>query len=994
MTKEQILNGMSEEDFYNLYPDQASWENAQQMKLGGLSGAPHNGQPTAKEFFSYGSHANDGINIPMGNPLYLAYGGIPMAQAGKNMTPQEWAKQEQLNLINRTGVQTPKNKGNLGAANTLFNPFANDSDVSDDQIDSSHVYPNNPNLASYFKGDKMIVGPAVNTPKAQSEAAKFNVGKIFKMKRNIFTPAEAYANYQENGGFIDYNNNTTYPTFSQGGYDYEDGGMMNNSSDNYIYNYGGSYDPGLQKYQGDKQGSQVDYGKLADLKRQEKNNNMSIEGILSSFRPGEDTTAGPMGLAREKARAYQIQLANKIKNHPDNIKKEEDGGSVINLINALTKAKKKAYGGANSQPGGNQSHIENLKSTFNKFVRDNVNNVLINEQADSIKKEYGGLMQGREGIQVNPNLYKQNSDKSPGDLREAINNMFSSSNPYNNYGMNNLPINYSYKMNDKNKDVLNQVLSNPSSRIKNVKHGLFGNTVTYGYRDQKNKPYPVQITDLQNKPMEYIPEGEDPTMGSMFEDETFQNRLPNYFPNQRGNSETKPIEDDSVTEKFNFFYDDNDGKLKLQIGDNNPVEVNNQKVQKALTPYQIEHRNDAKYNIDLEGANIPTIEEAMDNSVEGIDTAVQQMKDQGIKDEYKKDPEVDLTENINNQVIDPNNELWKNHFKKQKQESLRHLTKPASDIQNLINSKSTQQKYGGLYKAQYGVDHNSKNPKDGKYDNNGNEIVESTSGTTSLPIFGANNAVFGTTAPSSVTGNIAGNNGVYNWSQPKPPDNIFAGKPKDNSIFNTKMVETNKDELAPLLKEANTNLGNPEKNVDVKTKRKFSNTTKLDVGNTLLAGLSNSINLASDTSQDFYKNKLIGDNIFPVNQEENKGNYDINSGNFYNSKYGGYMQQGGYPQQSAQQPNQEQIVQGVAQMLQQGAQPEEIAQQLIQMGLPQEEAMQLIQAVMQQLQGSQQQQPMQYGGYSMNEDEESYEDDLTEDEIAELRNGGYNVQYI
>jgi hypothetical protein len=38
---------------------------------------------------------------------------------------------------------------------------------------------------------------------------------------------------------------------------------------------------------------------------------------------------------------------------------------------------------------------------------------------------------------------------------------------------------------------------------------------------------------------------------------------------------------------------------------------------------------------------------------------------------------------------------------------------------------------------------------------------------------------------------------------------------------------------------------------------------------------------------------------------------------------------------------------------------------------------------------------MQYGGYAMDEEDvESWEDDLTEDEIAELRNGGYNVQYI
>ena len=77
MTKEEILNGMSEEEFYDMYPTPEDWENAQQMKLGGLSGAPHDGQPTADEFFSYGSHANDAVNVPMSNPFFASNGGTP-----------------------------------------------------------------------------------------------------------------------------------------------------------------------------------------------------------------------------------------------------------------------------------------------------------------------------------------------------------------------------------------------------------------------------------------------------------------------------------------------------------------------------------------------------------------------------------------------------------------------------------------------------------------------------------------------------------------------------------------------------------------------------------------------------------------------------------------------------------------------------------------------------------------------------------------------------
>ncbi len=51
MNKKAILNGMSEEEFYKLYPTEESYIKA---KGGQLSGAPHNGQPTSAEFFARG----------------------------------------------------------------------------------------------------------------------------------------------------------------------------------------------------------------------------------------------------------------------------------------------------------------------------------------------------------------------------------------------------------------------------------------------------------------------------------------------------------------------------------------------------------------------------------------------------------------------------------------------------------------------------------------------------------------------------------------------------------------------------------------------------------------------------------------------------------------------------------------------------------------------------------------------------------------------------
>lgn len=181
--------------------------------------------------------------------------------------------------------------------------------------------------------------------------------------------------------------------------------------------------------------------------------------------------------------------------------------------------------------------------------------------------------------------------------------------------------------------------------------------------------------------------------------------------------------------------------------------------------------------------------------------------------------------------------------------------------------------------------------------------------------------------------------------------------------------------------------------------------------NTLAGGLEQAQNAKNEKQ---LSNLQLADNAFvstPANAQS-RGDYDPNSGMFRMdqmnpvqfpggigySAYGGSFQEGGMQDQASSQ--QEQIMQGVASMLQQGAQPEQIAQQLVQMGIPQEQVMQIIQTVMQQMQGGQEQpmeQPMRYGGYAMGgyqDDEESYEDDLDEDEIAELRSQGYNVEYL
>jgi hypothetical protein len=139
MTKEEILNGMSEEEFYNLYPTEEAYFMA---KGGSLSGAPHNGQPTADEFFSYGAPALGHMNIPMSNPTYLAHGGTyfggpirPYQEGGDTRTvSQMWKELTGLpwSEAKKNGVTDGSYEANMQLRNALLKgSFNNLSSLND-----------------------------------------------------------------------------------------------------------------------------------------------------------------------------------------------------------------------------------------------------------------------------------------------------------------------------------------------------------------------------------------------------------------------------------------------------------------------------------------------------------------------------------------------------------------------------------------------------------------------------------------------------------------------------------------------------------------------------------------------------------------------------------------------------------------------------------------------------------------------------------------------
>ena len=80
MNKKAILNGMSEAEFYKLYPTEESYKKA----MGGsLSGAPHNGQPTADQFFTMGL-------VPQGPVGFYQFGGNLPEAFPQQPTPSQF----------------------------------------------------------------------------------------------------------------------------------------------------------------------------------------------------------------------------------------------------------------------------------------------------------------------------------------------------------------------------------------------------------------------------------------------------------------------------------------------------------------------------------------------------------------------------------------------------------------------------------------------------------------------------------------------------------------------------------------------------------------------------------------------------------------------------------------------------------------------------------------------------------------------------------------
>ena len=956
-----MLNGMSEQEFYDIYPTQKDWANAQQMKLGGLSGAPHNGQPTANEFFSYGSHYNDSVNVPMGNPYYAAEGGTPYY--GGPTRPYAYggglpggANEYDMPCMNCGGYMEEGGDYNSPTNYGSFNVAMKNGGSLKKYQDVGEV---NPELKAFLQqrnpANVKQMPPRVNNYEAQGN----DLSKIFPIKgRNQANTADSTI----------YNirlDSKYYPTDSIIP-------IPNNPNIKAAYNKGKFTIAGTTQA-GIKQAAALNEGSLKQGK-------------------GSDPTVYPNYSKYFKEEGGVIDPSNNM-SYPT----FEDGGkyNLLNLIKAASKKMKKAYGGDTVTQGGNSDNYPNrITEDFKKTLANNHGNSLLKKGEENIIKELQGSAKGYDM----GGMYEDDYSAPQLDPQTAANNyMFEQQN-------NALRNNFQNNINSLGNSL--QYLgygANPYTKTTVRKAGVgieTGSTTPAASRSMSPEEWAwldEQRKAKQNEANYARYFGSQGTRGM------------NFLPINYGyNTKTR------ISKKSQANLQDLLGKDGENSHDINSLKyVDKDTLFGHKTKLVLGHRDFYEDNMKIKP--VPSLlnnkGKSKKESAYDLGDLISRLKNKGQGQGQSQDlgPYPDAVDNSsqqgNSQSVEDLNKMGvyapgrnvedmrsSNLYKKQSptvqgpvyQEKLtddwnKDINKKPMSIPS-INSKA----YGGLARAQYGKNHLSPNMADGLYDAAGN-LIDDMSPVKMEPI---------NTVP--LFNDYVNNQGAALQQQQghlKDPEtgSMYSGPEKK-----TKIVQKTKMGLD----------GVPAANL-------------IDSGINLLAS---GVNMGR-ANKDFDQKNIdrhIADFTYSGNPTKNLGKWDVNSGvmdptnmtpvqftgNAPGSRgsigaYGGSFEDGGMQQQ---QPDPQQIMQGVATMLQQGAQPEQIAKQLVEMGIPQEQVVQIIQTVMQQLQGGQegqeepQQQPMRYGGYAYGgnaeEDEESYEADLNEDEIAELRRGGHIVNYI
>jgi hypothetical protein len=1016
MTKEEILNGMSEDEFYRLYPDQESWENAQQMKLGGLSGAPHNGQPTADQFFSYGSHANDGMNIPMSNPFYLATGGTPYY--GGPIRPyqtggtsdydnkyKEARKQDSTyydpqydvmkmfttgSFDNYDAINTAKKYGYVGGSEDFFKK---QKELYDDPDRLGMIDGQEAAYKAYQKG--------THKPLALTNNQIMHLGKLYEQYGDSWeTDSPMYGkstyNFKENlspydyqrvksmgewykekhkkyGGYMqdggDYNSPTNYGSFNvamqTGGMTAEDWARKEQES---IMQRTGQGIPNKVKL---TQASQYMYNpfiKGSDIQSYDSTHVSPVDPNLASYFKGSKMIVGPSANTTASKKAAADFNKNKIYEksgsaypiyqeyggilNQDNMMDYptfETGGKspLLDIIKAASKKMKKAYGGDTVTQGGNSDNYpQGITSAFKNAIKKNTMNALINEQQEEMSKQFmqtgGGYMDYGQYPQNNMgyNPY-MNNYMGYNQYPQMAGYMNYNQEPRANYQNEALQNMYQYKVDQGNQNArydFNNLLG--ASDYLTATANPYTKTTVKAKDGLDMSKYSAEELQQLEKMFGKRARGNNYYSG-------YGQGMPyfpmNYNPYMKmskqdvGLMQQLAANPSTNLKEFSHRHFGPWGRTKMTFGYKDFYE-NNMKL-KDVPPF-LNNKENKTTNYDgvlddyQHGELFPKVYKPGMSPADFMPSNLQ------------GNPSTSSTTPVDNRIMD-----WEN--------KKGFPTGPETNM--LYQGK----RYGGLTKAQYGRDHKSTNPADGEYDDNGNI---------------------------------------------KSPINMtpISANPTFSNYVNDQGLKLNQQQAHLKDPATNSMFTGPEKQATVTSKFRpgFNGEAMANWG---IAGI-NALSSGLEQIQNSAKNKKklnelqLADNSFvatPANAQsegdyDQWGNFRPNkkfTGRMYGAAYGGFLQEGGM--QSQAQPDPQQLMQGVAQMLQQGAQPQEVAKQLVEIGIPQDKVVLIIKTVMQQLQGGQEQPAMRYGGYAKGgQYEEGEEVDLSPEEIEDLRSQGYDVEYL
>lgn len=165
------------------------------------------------------------------------------------------------------------------------------------------------------------------------------------------------------------------------------------------------------------------------------------------------------------------------------------------------------------------------------------------------------------------------------------------------------------------------------------------------------------------------------------------------------------------------------------------------------------------------------------------------------------------------------------------------------------------------------------------------------------------------------------------------------------------------------------------------------------VGRNIFGGMGRE-NVKNEAMKNYFDNQYEGITGTPQYLSNGVQNENIALQNGGVFQEGGEQMGGEYPapQEQPQQVNPEEIMNQVAQAIQQGADPQQIIQQLVSMGIPEQEAMQLVQGLIQQMQSqapTQEQSVMRDGGDYMS----MLKGKRIKDYVLNEKTGNYEVTY-